>query len=120
MNLLDKLRGALGFGPKLRNKPGGMAWINGIPDTGTGEAATNCSAVRTVRLTNSGHWEIDPPIEFRVRGLCRGFQGHIYSPGELVRTVAVLDEFLEPWKEDGVTDSEVRDLYAPAPEKVLA
>ena len=38
--------------------------------------------------------------------------GRISHPGPAI-TCGIPDENLEPWKEDGVTDEEVRDLYAP-------
>jgi hypothetical protein len=119
MSLLDKLRGALGFGPKLRNKPGGMAWINGLA-TSCGAEELNNRAVKTVRVDESGLWEIEPTQRFVATHDFRFKESRSFvKRGSVVFIHAIGDEHLEPWRDTGLTTDEVRDLYAPAPEKVL-
>jgi hypothetical protein len=106
--------------PKLRNKPGGMAWIVGI-DHGNGIESLQGRAVKTVRLEpGSSRWEIDPPqrVKFTKDTLYTFTHKHqdvLVLAGEY-RTVSGLgDAFLEPWKEDedGVSREEVRELFSP-------
>jgi hypothetical protein len=114
MTLLRRIKDALGFGPKLRNKPGGMAWIKPLGG-GYGADVMAGRAVKTVSLLDGKFWTIDPPQEYVITGT-RPVQhpnGIVSRPGDRVRSVAIVDECLEPWKEDGVTASEVRTLYTP-------
>ena len=94
--------------PGLRNVPGGMAWICGQ----VGEEATlNGRAVKTVRFAD-GVWQIKPEqfVVFR-RHMMDG-HGRVCRAG-LAAVVGIPDDCLEPWKDTGLTDEEVRDLYAP-------
>jgi hypothetical protein len=119
MTLIDKLRGALGFGPKLRNKRGGMAWVKRYGEN-YGAHALAGNAVKTVSLVQGKFWVIAPPLEYTVTGACRVLSpnGITARPGDRVTATAIADECLEPWRDTGLTTDEVRDLYAPAPEKV--
>jgi hypothetical protein len=104
-------------GPKLRNKPGGMAWIKGLSNL-DGEYLLNGRAVKTVRCIEDGKWEIDPPQSYPVQ--CKTYYvrlGVTANRGDIATVVAIRDGCLEPWKEDGVTDSEVRELYDAPPVK---
>jgi hypothetical protein len=119
MNLLNSIRSLFGrndppSAPKLRNRPGGMAWIRGVRCEDNGSEVMNGRAVKTVRLDAGGLWVIDPPQEYRLRKTTNYMvQGITAYAGDLVAATAMADEFLEPWKEDGVSESEVRDLYRP-------
>lgn len=105
---LDWLRG----GPKLRNRPGGMAWICGVIGDGTGAEQLNNRVVKTIRLAASGKWCVEPSQHFIAE---RDFMwdGVWYSLGDRVGVKAIVDDCLEPWKNAGVSDEEVRNLYEP-------
>lgn len=113
MNLFDRIKSALGFKPSVRNKAGGMAWLRGVP-SGCGAEQLNGRAVKTVRVQETGLWLIDPPQRFTATrdGIFGMSQRPIYRDGAVVVS-EVADALLEPWKEDGVTDADVRELYAP-------
>ena len=99
--------------PKLRNKPGGMAWIKFYgPDFGAHVMAGH--AVKTLRIIDGNLWVIDPPQPYVVgpNGV-RSPNGSVAYPGDRVIAIAIADECLEPWKEDGITSEDVRELYAP-------
>jgi hypothetical protein len=99
--------------PVLRNRAGGMAWIKGIADRdGIGSSQLNNRAVKTVMLSGSGKWIIEPAQHFIA---CRAFvwEGVPYEAGDCVGVAGIVDDCLEPWKDDGVTDEEVETLYAP-------
>ncbi len=116
MNIFDRIKGALGLGPKLRNKPGGYAWIRGV-DTQNGDSVMNGRAVQTVRLDETGLWLIDPPQQYK---LTRSTHFEItdtrVSADSIVVINGLADEYLEPWKDDagGVSNDEVRKLYEPS------
>lgn len=116
MSILDRLRDVLGMQPRLRNKPGGMAFIVRIPANTAGADQLNNRVVKTLRTNERGLWEIEPYQAF-IATANTHFPGtnSTYLKGEVVMVCAIADECLEPWKEDedGVTDEEVRDLYAP-------
>lgn len=92
----------------LRNKPQGMAWIRGLHGD---EAPLNGRAVKTVRV-EGGIWDIDPEQPIVLTNWVRDATGHVSHPGPAF-IVGIPDENLEPWKDTGLTDEEVRDLYAP-------
>lgn len=120
MNILDRIKGALGLGPKLRNRCNGMAWIRGV-DTQNGDSVMNGRAVRTVRLDDSGLWQIDPPQRYELtRSTLFVICDTRVPAGCVVQVNGIADEYLEPWKEDGVSDDEVRQLYSPRKERAKA
>jgi hypothetical protein len=99
--------------PRLRNVPGGMAWIRNLDDV-VGSAALNGRAVRTVRLHSSGKWEIEPPQGYLATVDARLIPSErIVRAGDAITVVAICDECLEPWQDTGLTESEVRELFAP-------
>jgi hypothetical protein len=113
MSLVNRIKSALGFKPPLRNKVGGMSWIKGIAYSAGAEQMNN-RAVKTVRMADNGLWEIKPQQRFVCTQDCRfGASQRFISRGQAVWVGYVADELLEPWKEDGVTDGEVREFYAP-------
>jgi hypothetical protein len=74
----------------------------------------NGRAVKTVRVSENGMWEIEPQQRFVCTQDCRfGASQRFIREGQAVWVGSVADALLEPWKEDGVTDGEVRELYAP-------
>lgn len=119
MNLIDRIKSAFGFGGlpdggivPLKNKRDGMAWVlaNGLH---SGAETLAGSAVKTVSVTPEGMWAIEPLLAFRATCPQRFGDGRLYVTGEYIVISAVHDRALLPWKEDGVSDSEVRDLFAP-------
>lgn len=112
--LLNWLRG----GPKLRNRRNGMAWIKGIPyAVFPGVEVLNNRAVKTMRFED-GKWEIEPAQKFAVTAYCL-FEGRVVVPHEVITVTAIADEFLEPWKDTGLRDEDVIELFEapPAPAK---
>lgn len=97
----------------LRCKPGGMAWVRGLVDY-SGEGDLNGRAVKTVCLNEHGFWVIDPPQSYIAKREVAYPQG-LVTAGQVVTSIAICDDCLDPWKEDegGVSDEEVRDLYEP-------
>jgi hypothetical protein len=115
MSLLSRIREAFGGKPALRNKPGGMAWINSNVDGNDGTSILINRVVRTVRLKNGNHWEIDPPQPYTAtRGVRYVVNGFVSTPGQRINAIAMADDCLTPIQGD-VTDEEVRELYAPKP-----
>lgn len=118
MNLLDKIKSVFRREPEapstlaLRNRAGGMAWVltNGLH---SGAETLAGSAVKTVSVSAEGMWVIEPLLAYRATCNQRFPDGHLYVTGEYIVIAAVHDRALLPWKEDGVSDSEVRELYAP-------
>jgi hypothetical protein len=98
----------------LKNRAGGMAWICGMDDQ-DGSDVLNGRAVKTVSFAN-GKWQIDPPQKFRATRNVHYVQqdAHVKAGDSLV-VVAIVDECLQPWKDDGITRKEVADLYATQP-----
>jgi hypothetical protein len=99
----------------LRNKPGGMAWINSAIDDGCGSAQLLNRVVRTVRLKPSGMWEIEPIQSYRATRPVRftSVSDRVYLTGDLIHVDGIADIGLTPIPGDLCTDEEVRDLYAP-------
>jgi hypothetical protein len=98
--------------PVLRNKPNSMAWIKGMDDAIPGASVLNGRAVKTVQIGIDGKWEIDPLQQFAAAGNFR-WNGAVYLAGATVTVLAIADERLEPWKDDGVSQEEVKRLFAP-------
>jgi hypothetical protein len=106
-------------GPVLRNRAGGMAWLRPSDTHGTGADTLAGRAVKTVALLPSGKWLIEPKQYFiAARAFLWG--EHFYGAGDVVGVDGAADEVLEPWKEDGITDAEVRELYNPNKERANA
>lgn len=100
--------------PVLRNKPGGWAWIKGLNDV-TGEHVLNNRAVKTMAIGPHGQWIIDPPQRYISTN--SGYYPHCgitVLAGRNVDVIAIGDAYLEPWKEDGIREEDVRDLYEPS------
>jgi hypothetical protein len=119
MSIVDRIKGALGLGPKLRNKPGQMAWVKGVR-AGCGADQLNGRAVKTVLFnTETGLWKVEPAQVFIATE--DGLFGMSKSPiakGQPVAVSEISDVLLELWKEDGVTPNEVERLFdAPKPVK---
>lgn len=119
MNLLALARRIFGRNdppspPALRNKAGGMAWIKPYGEL-YGATAIAGQAVRTVRLVSEDQWEVEPRPSYVVGPFsvdCAS-SGVIGRPGDTAIVCALADHLLEPWKDTGITDEEVRDLFAP-------
>jgi hypothetical protein len=115
MSIFDRIKSALGLGAKFRNKPQGMAWVRGIKPSNGGAETLNGRAVKTVRIdAETGLWQIDPPQAFicTADGLFGLSQRPVFK-GQPVCVTEISDDLLEPWKEDGGSDKEVRELYSP-------
>lgn len=97
MNLWNRLRDAAGFGPKLRNKAGGMAWINSKVDEGEGSAALVNRVVKTMRIAHGDFWAIDPPQVYTITSPSRNMiSGLRLQPGMRVVSMSIRDECLTP------------------------
>lgn len=100
--------------PTLRNKPGGMAWINANVDEGEGSVALVNRIVRTVHAQAGGFWRIDPPQVYTItRSAYNAVSSLRVRPGDSVLSIAIHDECLTPIPDAGITDEEVRELYSP-------
>jgi hypothetical protein len=119
MALLDRIRAALrreppASAPRLRNRVGGMAWVNArVGDCGAEVLVGR--AVKIVALNPSGKWRVDPPQQYIATAPILTDDGRVALPGDRVLVLGFGDATLAPWKEDGdgVTDAEVRKLYEP-------
>lgn len=99
--------------PKLRNKPGGMAWIK--PHShGTGAEELFGQVVTTVRADANGFWTLEPRPSYTSRARQIDPCGTVAEVGQRV-TVAIHDNALEPIPDTGVTREEVEKLYAGGP-----
>lgn len=101
-------------GAKLRNKPGGMAWIKGLA-TGGGADVLNGRAVKTMSVDARGIWIIQPPQDWTATAdiLCTA-NGHRAFAGQGVRTTGIGDAHLEPWKDLG-SDAQDESLWQRTP-----
>jgi hypothetical protein len=118
MNVWNSLRRLFGAGTtlrKLRNRPQGMAWIR-MAEDGSGAGAMHNRAVKTVEADAEGFWRVEPPQQFVAHALIIDRRRNVCWPGMVVTVGTINDACLEPWKDDGVTDREVRELYAPIKE----
>ena len=125
MSLLGRIRAALRrepppSAPVLRNRVGGMAWIQVKDDMGTGADAMTGRAVKTVAVNAHGLWTIDPVQTYVAAKTHRLHNAAVIYKGQTAIISGIADSALIPWKEDGVSDSEVRDLYQPKPERTTA
>ena len=105
MSLFDRIRSFFGGEPPapppaLRNRPGGMAWVRGIP-TDFGGHVLNGAAVKTVRLNEVGTWTIDPPLFFVATSDAVTASGTFVIGGMPTQVLGIEDCFLEPWKDIG-------------------
>jgi hypothetical protein len=99
-------------GPKLRNKPGGMAWIR--VSEGAGMEVLNGCAVKTVRLDgNETHWVVSPAQSYVATGDMHFKFGGWVRRGQTVEVVAIADECLEPWKDIGDDEADESTRYLP-------
>ena len=118
MNLIDRIKNVFRREPPqapggLRNKPGGYAWINSRAGRVPGAEILVGRAVKTVSMTPASLWRIEPPQQFVVQRPTKISNGRVVPAGTSVVVIGIADETLDPWKEDGVTDGEVAELYAP-------
>jgi hypothetical protein len=73
--------------------------------------------VTTVRFTEQGLWEIDPPQpKTRPRWSFDRYSRSVFRPGQEVMCVAISDDCLTPIPDNGITEEEVCELYAPQQE----
>jgi hypothetical protein len=83
--------------PPLRNKPGGLAWINSKVDQGDGAAVLVNRIVQTVRLKHSDMWEIEPPQEYTLTSpVFNVHAGRQFYAGDRVLSIGIRDECLTP------------------------
>lgn len=114
MNLIDRIKSAFGSKPAvptLRNKPGGMAWVNFGKDS-TGLDDLQGRFVCTRRLAEGMKWELDPPQDFVASANYRWGSKAVLT-GDRVTATAIHDSYLVPIPAQPISDSEVRELYAP-------
>lgn len=80
----------------LRNRPGGLAWIQ-IPAKyrGTGFETLCGHYVTTECLNVNGRWVVDPPQSFVATGPCT-LNGIQMFKGEFVKVLGISDAYLIP------------------------
>lgn len=100
----------LDYFKRPKNIPGGMAWIRGL-DGLDGRNDLNGRAVRTVRLAD-GVWQIEPVQVFYAACNARYIDlNRNVKQGEAIKVVGLTDECLEPWRDTGLKDEDVQELY---------
>ncbi len=113
MNPFHLLRDWFSPGRKLRNKPGGLAFIRLPQDCDYGVEALNGRIVQTLRVLDSGRWEIEPH-QPHVMTSAVVFVGdsRINWPGDQMVVIGVPDECLIPIENPGdeAADESVRWL----------
>jgi hypothetical protein len=83
--------------PPLRNKPGGLAWINSKVGDGDGSEVLVNRIVQTVRLRHSDMWQIEPPQEYTVTSPVFNVpSGKQFLAGDRVVSIGIRDECLTP------------------------
>lgn len=100
--------------PKLRNKPGGLAWIR-IVDRGDGAFALNRRVVQTVRAdpVSPGFWVIDPPQKFQAQVFMLSMSGGLIPPGAVVDVMGMHDDLLEPIRDVGDEERDESAAWLP-------
>jgi hypothetical protein len=93
--------------PTLRNRPGGLAWINSSIDCGEGSIALVNRIVRTTALLPDGMWVIEPEQPYVLTKHARFNDGEVFEAGRAVRSIAIKDECLTPMP--GITDDETTE-----------
>ena len=120
MGLLNKAREFFGFGPKLRNKAGGYAFINSTLKAVAGSDVLLNRVVKTVRM-DAGVWLIEPVQKFRATTRVRMVMtGDVYEAGQTVCIEGIADECLTPIPGDLCSNEEVSSLYQSNPTKETA
>jgi len=123
MSLFDRIRNALRgeSGPRLRNKPGGLAMIKVPGDRSGAEQLTGC-IVKTVRVNEYGTgWLIDPPQQFTATRDIVSFRPiHTYPKGQTVTMGGLEDEYLEPLREVGDDERDESTAWLPPVETTKA
>jgi hypothetical protein len=99
-------------GRGLRNKVGGMSWVL-RSELHSGAESLAGSAVKTVAKRPNGMWRIEPVLGYVATHRQSFPDGTVYEPGEMILVDGLADSVLEPWKDAGITESEVRELYEP-------
>lgn len=117
MNLFTRIRDYFrGEQPsRLRNKPGGMAWIK-LSECSDGSSALNGRIVQTKRV-EGGFWDVEPQQEFVIKSFGLAESGRLVRPGELVVVKGIRDDCLVPLPDTGITSEEVTQLYQSSPVK---
>jgi hypothetical protein len=115
MSLFNKIRSLFRQdAPRaLRNKPGGMAWINAAIDEGTGAFVLIGHPVRIVRLIDGDYWMIDPPQSYVLTSRTKFTADRkIYPAGSRITFRAVRDDCLTPWRDLG-DEAQDESLWQP-------
>lgn len=111
---LQWLRRVIGLRRKpLRNKAGGLAWINAAIDEGAGTDALIGRVVTTVRANEDGFWVIDPPVLFRATGPVHTRKGFSAKGGTLLRVLGMHDASLTPLQDPGEEAQDESLRYLP-------
>lgn len=97
MSLFERIRSALRkeppIAPPLRNRVGGLAWIEAkdIP----GAQVLHGRVVCTVAMGADGNWQLDPPQVF-IASENLAYRGKVYPAGTEVRVLGARDNRLNP------------------------
>jgi hypothetical protein len=112
MRLLTILKRLLGG---LRNRPGGMAYINSSVSRSGAGADLVGRFVITRRVSDGDCWEIDPPQQYVARTDALDAGGNFMCAGCLYTCVTVRDRALTPIPDAKLSHKDVARLYEPAP-----
>jgi hypothetical protein len=82
--------------PPLRNRPGGLAWINREIDCGEGSAALRNRVVTTTWLKDGDLWAIDPPQAYVLTRDTNFANGYRAAKGDTVTAIGIRDCCLTP------------------------
>lgn len=106
--------------PKLRNRPGSMAYINSAADEGGGTGDLVGRIVMTTRVMIAPDmWAIDPPQKYTATARMRSpFSGAIVRPGDVATCTGMRDCALTPIPDTGISSDEVQHLYSTQPDLV--
>jgi hypothetical protein len=107
--------------PALRNRAGGMAWINAKIDEGEGSGALVNRVVRTVRIAGEDFWQIDPPQAYVCTALSVNVAtGMVGRRGDNMLVTGIRDGALTPIPSigDGERDESLAWL-PPVPTRAL-
>lgn len=122
MSLFDRIREFFVPGSSLRNRPGGVAYINnrivGMPGSGI-EMLVGCYVV-TRRVVHGDFWEIEPPQKMLALKNYRDATGRLCYAGDVGLVVNIGDYALTPIPDAKLSKREVQRLYEPGPVKVAA
>jgi hypothetical protein len=116
---LPSLRRLVGLGPKLRNKPGGMAWIKPFGHNYGADAMAG-QAVRVVQIARGTTWLVEPAPTCRLTSSVIDGDDRLHRSGSLVEFNTLEDSQLEPWRDHDWSGEDESARYLPPVPQVAA